>query len=345
MPTSPPLTRRRFAASSACLLLPFASSGCAPDAEEERDGDPFVPPVPVPTSRADRLRLDWDAHDPPRWPAAGVLAEVSGAIYESPGSAADTLDDLDFDVVERFSSGPTAGAVLSSGDVTVVAFRGSDDRYDWLANLNALTTPSPHGEVHRGFDGLYGPIRKDVRRAVRAADARHLWVTGHSLGGALAVLCAVDLLDEGYELDGVVTFGQPMVGREELAGHLDRVLDRRFVRFMNGSDLVPRVPPHFTHGGSLVWFTGGTIKRTYPRPFAADGGYADSAGPGEAGEGDGPPPLSDAEFAALQAELRSADTAPMRLPDGRVAYGGNSRFVRDHGMGLYLDRVRAEVGE
>ena len=337
------LSRRLIAASAACFLLALASSGCAPDAEDQRDGEPLVPPAPVPAGPAARLRLDWDAHDPPHWPAAGVLAEVSGAIYASPDSAADTLDDLGFDVVERFSFESTAGAVLTSGGVTVVAFRGTDDRYDWLANLDARTVTTSHGDMHRGFDRTYRAVGDDVRRAVRIAEPGHLWITGHSLGGALAVVCALDLLDEGYELDGVVTFGQPMVGRADLAEHLDRELDRKFVRFMNESDLVPRVPPHFTHAGSLVWFTGGAIMRTYPRPFAVGDAYSTLGEPADAVSE--PPPLSDAEFRTLQADLRAADASAETLPDGRVPVGGNSRFVRDHGMDLYLDRVRAEVGK
>ena len=345
MPASRSRRIRPFVAAvigaASFALLSLAPAGCAPGENiVDQDDAEDVLPVPVPEGRAARLRLPWDAHDPPTWPAAGVLAEVSGAVYLSLGSSEDALDDLGFDVVERFSAGSAAGAVLASGDVTVVAFRGTEpgDAGDWLADLDLRFTRTDDGTIHRGFQYAYEAVRRDVRNGVRRADSRHLWVTGHSLGGAMAVACAYDLLGQGYDVQGLVTFGQPAVVRAGLAEHLDRELSHRYIRFVNGADIVPRVPPLFRHCGSLVWFADGGVKRNYPRPPAADGAYA-AAGPA----GDEPPrPLSEAEFRAYQESLRRG-ASPATLPDGTPTYGGDSPLIRDHGMDLYLQGVRRQT--
>ena len=56
-----------------------------------------------------------------------------------------------------------------------------------------------------------------------------------------------------------------MVARKQLADHLNTLLLGRYAHFVNEADIVPRVPPTFTHCGSLVWFTGGIIKRSKPK--------------------------------------------------------------------------------
>ena len=49
-----------------------------------------------------------------------------------------------------------------------------------------------------------------VLEEIKKASAKHIWVTGHSLVGAMALVCAYDLtVYQGYEIDGVITFGQP----------------------------------------------------------------------------------------------------------------------------------------
>ncbi|XXX72335.1 lipase family protein [Sorangium sp. So ce134] len=79
-----------------------------------------------------------------------------------------------------------------------------------------------------------------------------LYITGHSLGGALAVLAAAILhLDPGLEylrqkLRGVYTFGQPMVGYEDFAKFCGKQFGNKTFRHVYGKDIVPRQPPRST---------------------------------------------------------------------------------------------------
>ncbi|WP_437287422.1 lipase family protein [Sorangium sp. So ce406] len=86
-----------------------------------------------------------------------------------------------------------------------------------------------------------------------------LYITGHSLGGALAVLAAAliqvdpELKPLRKKLRSIYTYGQPMVGDAGFRAYFRPKLDSRLFRHIYGSDIVPRLPPwttgKFTHIG------------------------------------------------------------------------------------------------
>src|SRR5690606_37727833 len=69
-------------------------------------------------------------------------------------------------------------------------------------------------------------------------------LTGHSLGGALAVL-ATAVLKIGLRMPvaGVYTYGQPRVGDAEFCRVYDQVLKDITFRYVNDADVVPHLPP------------------------------------------------------------------------------------------------------
>ena len=76
----------------------------------------------------------------------------------------------------------------------------------------------------------------------RSAPSLPLVVTGHSLGGALAVLAADILNAQGFLIHSVYTFGQPRVGDATFAARYNMTLGQRTFRIVNSNDLVPRLP-------------------------------------------------------------------------------------------------------
>ena len=93
-------------------------------------------------------------------------------------------------------------------------------------------------------------------------EGTRLFVCGHSLGGALAVLAAYRLSHcEGPgapTVGGVYTFGQPRVGNSALAKSCSLELSQRIFRYVNSSDIVPLVPPakpiEYEHFGNVRYF-------------------------------------------------------------------------------------------
>lgn len=85
-----------------------------------------------------------------------------------------------------------------------------------------------------------------------------IFTTGHSLGGALAVMAATEIKGTFGRLDIVYTTGQPRVGNSYYADHLNT----HFVlyRLVHWADVVPHSPASgivmaFKHGGTEVWYT------------------------------------------------------------------------------------------
>jgi triacylglycerol lipase len=119
------------------------------------------------------------------------------------------------------------------------------------------------GEVHAGFafalrhswekivqamNRVLPPVATAVKdlEGVSTRRQKTLWITGHSLGGALAALGGgvFSMLPGGIirPVGGVYTFGQPRIGLHNFCGAYDRLLATKTFRFINREDLVPRVP-------------------------------------------------------------------------------------------------------
>lgn len=321
--------------------------------EEEHDG-----PLPeIPSTALERLRLDWNSQVVAHWSASETLADISEIAYQPPHEAKRLYEALGFTEVMPVVQGSMIGYVLTGEDVTVVAFRGTDfnEVSDWIANLGRSSTETPHGPVHRGFYLAYQSMKSQVDAILTERNTTHLWITGHSLGGALALVCAYDLEEvEQRHLNGIITFGQPMVARQQFADHIDTLLVGRYARFVNRDDIVPKVPPSHVACGSLVWFTDEGVKRSKIIEVAYGAANPDEApvpvgdAPvGDAGEEAEIQPLTDAEFEALQAKLKAENAEAERLPEGTpiMTYQATAAsLIDDHSMWLYLDRIRTLLG-
>lgn len=120
------------------------------------------------------------------------------------------------------ASGSTQAYVFYNESTVLVAFRGSTTAnwaQDWIDNdLDLAPLPKPTWGLttilHHGFYEAMAIAYDDVRTRIQPLlTNRKLWITGHSLGGAVAVLTAYRLERE-TELDvqGVHVFGAPSVG-------------------------------------------------------------------------------------------------------------------------------------
>src|SRR5262245_8521723 len=158
----------------------------------------------------------------------------------------------------------TQAYVAASDGHVVVAFRGSenpatlDGLKDWLMTnaMNLLILPTgPLGadfaaagvgaRWHQGFvtaiTEIWDPLFAATTEQLKAKD-RPLWVTGHSLGGALALLAAWLFLRRTVLVHQVYTFGAPMVGNKDVAAAFNREYAGKVFRFINSPDPVPLLP-------------------------------------------------------------------------------------------------------
>lgn len=300
---------------------------------ETRGGRP-VAPAPAPATEStllERLRAPWDSATDARPPAVIDLARAALAAYGPPRSWEATVPRLGFDGHVPLVAGAAQGVVMTLGDEAVVAFRGTDDFADWFTNLDVALDAA--GEVHRGFAAAYASLQDQLRRALRHRGVRQVWITGHSLGGAMAVIAALDLiLGGGVRVRGVMTFGQPLLLAPSFAPEANRLLAGRFLRFIHGDDVVPRVIPGLRGGGNSLWFRDGGTLFFPPRSVVRS--TRGEASPRADDEG-GPTPLTEREFAEEQASLRGASESveARMLPT-----------AADHPMTRYLDAVERHFG-
>ncbi|MDH6669798.1 triacylglycerol lipase [Paenibacillus sp. LBL] len=146
-------------------------------------------------------------------------------------------------VAERF------GFILESPDEIIIAFRGTLSTTDWISdaiasqkNFKYIKEPSL---THRGFTNIYASTRGQIMSALnRLPHDKTLYITGHSLGGALATLCAVDIAaNTDHTTPYVFTYGSPRVGDPDFAMAYTKYVRSSF-RIANLFDVVTHAPPH-----------------------------------------------------------------------------------------------------
>lgn len=314
----------------------------SPPGGEDTVDDDKRPKPPTPNSRLEPLRLTWDSEGIADWPVAELLASMSEAAYLPPVDADTTFHKMGFEKVMPVVDASMIGYVISVDDLTVIVFRGTDNNIDWIVNLVSSSKSTPHGTIHKGFSNAYDPLKPQIVKVLSGSKPKHLWVTGHSLGGALAVVCAYDLIEnEKMKVDGVITFGQPMVAHQQLANYLnnDETLLRRYAHYVNDNDIVPKIPPGYSHCGSLVWFTAEGVKRSKPKQKMFATTATDEPTPDQVDE---ITPLSEREFERLKAGLKTKRAKASRFPDDKIE--GSSPYIRDHSMALYLEKIRSIGG-
>ncbi len=152
-----------------------------------------------------------------------------------------------------------------------VSYHGSESVQDFKeANLRAFKQKNAElgidGYIHGGFNTRYMQSREslhDVIDMVISANGKSIndvefLVTGHSLGGALAHLAAIDIkknLANASKVD-LVTFCSPRVVDAKGAAQMEELLDKRIVRIWRENDIVPTLSPGTRWGFDLGYFTG-----------------------------------------------------------------------------------------
>lgn len=238
---------------------------------------------------------------------AGVKSEV--ALAASAASAESTTVRF---IESKETDAQAIAAYDEDRNAIVIGFRGTSTWLDVLSNATFwLTDGSAYGggDVHEGFATQLRSILSDLEVCIdefRQRAKKHqrppptVMITGHSLGGALAVLFAGHLMRsqaalvalkaapaarqtapadarvaptdaqaatatpatphdmpavpmdwcEGLRLHNLYTFGQPAVGDGAFREAFERDLAARgavLFRFVNGQDIVPRMPPFLDH--------------------------------------------------------------------------------------------------
>ena len=182
------------------------------------------------------------------------LCQCSYAAYEQPG---DWVESLALgDTVRPFQCESFHGFVAAQKTMAIVAFRGTVSIGNFLTDAEAALVHHGlfPGLVHYGFCRAVEAVYPAVRAHLRAYPSElPIWVTGHSLGGAMASLVAHRLAEDGYPVRAVYTYGSPRAGDRKFCD----AYRRPNYRFVNDNDLVPHLPFRwcYRHVGELKLLT------------------------------------------------------------------------------------------
>lgn len=185
-----------------------------------------------------------------------LFSEISMASYLPIEQCNIAAGLLGFTDGKFFTSGGAQAYWFQNQFDSVVVFRGTEvhEWNDIAADVNALTALAETvGKVHRGFkkevDEIWPHVEKELEK-----NTKPLWFCGHSLGGAMAKICAGRCMLSYIksEPEELYTFGSPRVGCKRYVNHVQLP----HYRWVNNNDIVPRVPPTwlgYRHSGTELY--------------------------------------------------------------------------------------------
>jgi predicted lipase len=150
----------------------------------------------------------------------------------------------------------------------IVAFAGTDPLRisNWIDDLNFAKVSYPlcnaQGcQVHKGFFNQYNKVQSQILTAITYYlyfdPKAPIYVTGHSMGAALSVLCSLDVQDQlGVQVLPLYNFGLPRLGDTAFAAYVEKELT--LWRVTHWRDPVPHLPLEamgFRHPSTEVFYT------------------------------------------------------------------------------------------
>jgi triacylglycerol lipase len=130
--------------------------------------------------------------------------------------------------------------------------------------------------VHSGFINSYKSIRLYLHKKFKNSGKEKVFISGHSLGGALTTCCAIDFQYNFTSKIEAVAFGCPRIGNKAFADSFNKRVPQ-FLRVAQGQDIATKLPPFwffFKHVDNLIeigkkrwWLFFGSIKDHYHEKY------------------------------------------------------------------------------
>ena len=196
---------------------------------------------------------------------AVIAAKLSAHAYKTEAQAKAATKKMGFPWCKLISKDGAECLVVKDRNDLWFAFRGTKPSKlnDVTADLKLMKNAAvAGGKVHSGFqkevNDLWMDILAEIEHNQQLKVQKDIYMTGHSLGAAMATIAATRLAP--IEL---FTFGSPRVGGPKFIRHITCP----HLRFMNNNDIVCRIPPAwlgFKHHGEMIYFNRDGVKADKP---------------------------------------------------------------------------------
>jgi triacylglycerol lipase len=158
--------------------------------------------------------------------------------------------------------------VIGNSQMILIVFRGTDDIRDnrfaeWIGtdfNIRKFQSDSVFNfaKLHKGFWKSFELIRDDLKNTIDNLnpEGKKIWLSGHSLGGAMAILSGLYLEKLGYDVQGVYSFSGPKaIGDNVFSEMANQSLGKKIQRFEYSLDPVSILwSPGYEPVGQRNWF-------------------------------------------------------------------------------------------
>ncbi len=189
-----------------------------------------------------------------------------------------TLKHGGLNLIKSIAVNDTEVYIAEGKDYVVAAFRGTTSKLDrktdmsiYIDQVQVVGHPKQVC-VHRGFYSAYLNVEGQLREALLAIGNKPIYLAGHSLGGAVALVASAALGGHdvlGERVAAVYTFGSPRVGGTDFAN----VVKAPHYRVVNSGDAIPLVPPNwirgFRHTGQPVYLRKDAVRPAKSAPWGS----------------------------------------------------------------------------
>lgn len=165
-------------------------------------------------------------------------------------------------------------AISHDDKAIILSFRGTNSFTQLMLESSEIACKSQTevpigGKVATYFTEIYEQLRSEgliisVLNVIKNYSEYELWVTGHSLGGALASLAAAEICSSGLintQNIKLLTLGQPRTGNWVWAAAMDQILPYYNYRVVNHRDVIVHLPMRFFEGyhhySTEIWYNNG----------------------------------------------------------------------------------------
>ena len=167
------------------------------------------------------------------------------AFVGSKGTLANYINFIPYTLIGWEKDTDPIAIVYNTASCVIVIFRGTLTSADSLEDLQYAEQVPKDSDisifVHKGFNEIFVNIMGQLDAAIPAD--KPVYITGHSLGCALALLLCYHLINRGFKNLNVLNFAPPRTGNKKFVDVLDA--GANITSYINIADVVPTMPPSY----------------------------------------------------------------------------------------------------
>ena len=192
------------------------------------------------------------------WKSIKYSAKASTITYKQPKNTrlvnkllCPESNTLAYSWITSNSDITSAASVAPPPTKLYIAFKGSSTNKDLVDSIDChkyMYNEADNIQIHKGFWNKYTKLRLQLYNLVYAYSNKvnEIVCTGHSLGAALASICALDIYYTFKIKASLHTFGSPRVGNVDFANMMPNILNEHYrVTYMD--DIVSHIPMGFEY--------------------------------------------------------------------------------------------------